>query len=65
MAKFELAICLVEKVEHGQKLCNCVNSQIFEGYTHRRGKGGEGTFVNFLIDLNPIYVLVKLEPGSC
>ena len=46
MAKFELAICLVEKVEQGQKLCNCVNSQIFEGYPQAGGveKGGLSIF---------------------
>jgi len=32
VAKFELAICLVGKVEQGQIWCNCVNSQIFYVY---------------------------------
>ena len=29
VANFELAMCLVEKVEEGQRLWNCLNSQIF------------------------------------
>ena len=29
-----------------------------------QGEGRGGRFVNFSIDLNPIYVLVKLELGS-
>jgi len=37
VAKFELAICSVEKVEQGQRLCNCVNNQIFEGYPQAMG----------------------------
>ena len=37
VTKFELARCHVEKVEQGQRLCNCVNSQIFEGYPQARG----------------------------
>ena len=46
MTKFELARRHVEKVEQGQRLCNCVNSQIFEGYP---GVGGtdEKWVVNF------------------
>ena len=32
VVKFELTRCLVEKVEQGQRLCNCVNGQIFECY---------------------------------
>ena len=63
MAKFEHARCLVEKVEQGQRLFNCVNSQFFRA-THRQGDGGGGRFVNFFIDLNPIYVSVKLELGT-
>ena len=46
LAKFELARCLVEKVEQGQRLCNCVNSQIFEGYPQARGGWRRG-FVKF------------------
>ena len=46
VTKFELARRHVEKVEQGQRLCNCVNSQIFEGYP---GVGGtdEKWVVNF------------------
>ena len=36
VAKRELARFLVEKVEQGRKLCNCANSQIFEGYPQAR-----------------------------
>ena len=52
-------------VEQGQRLCNFVNSQIFEA-THRPGKGRveEGGLSIFLIALNPIYVLVKLQLGA-
>ena len=32
VAKFELATGVVGKVGQLQRLCNCVNSQIFEGY---------------------------------
>ena len=32
VAKFELARCLVKKVGQGQRLWNCVERQIFEGY---------------------------------
>ena len=46
VTKFELARCLVEKVEQGQRLCNCVNSQIFEGYPQARGGWRRG-FVKF------------------
>ena len=63
MAKFELAKCVVEKVGQGQKLCNCVNSHILEGYPQARGDR-EGDFSIFLIYLNPIYVLVKLGLGT-
>ena len=41
MAKFELAIYLVKKVEQGQRWCNCVNSQIFEGYPGVGGTDGK------------------------
>ena len=41
MAKFELARCLVEKVEQGQRLYNCVNNQIFEGYPGVGGTNGK------------------------
>ena len=50
-----------KKVEQGQRLCNCVNSQIFEGYP---GVGGtnEKWVVNFFwIELNPAYVVAKFE----
>ena len=46
VTKFELARCHVEKVEQGQRLCNCVNSQIFEGYPQARGGWRRG-FVKF------------------
>ena len=36
VAKFELARFFVEKVGQRQRLCNCVNSQIFEGYPQAR-----------------------------
>ena len=39
VAKFELARCLVEKVRQGQRLCNCVNSQILEGYPTQGQEG--------------------------
>ena len=42
VAKFELAKCLVEKVGQGQKLCNCVNSQILEDYPRAGGTDGKG-----------------------
>ena len=42
VAKFENARCLVEKVGHGQRLWNCVNGQIFEGYPGAGGTNGEG-----------------------
>ena len=64
MAKFELARCLVEKVEQGQRLCNCVNNQISEGYPQARGGWRREVCQFFLIDLNPIYVVVKLELGT-
>ena len=41
MAIFELARCLVEKVGQRQRLCNCVNSQIFEGYPGVGGTDGK------------------------
>ena len=47
VAKFELARCLVEKVEQGQRLYNCVNGQIFEGYPGVGETDGKGV-VNFL-----------------
>ena len=45
---------------------DCVTVRIvkFLRATHRQGEDGGGRFVNFLMDLNPIYVLVKLELGS-
>ena len=46
VAKFELARCLVEKVGQRQRLCNCVNSQIFEGYP-RVGETDGKWVVNF------------------
>ena len=52
VTKFELARCLVEKVEQGQRLCNCVNSQIFEGYPQAR-VGGGGRLVNFFDTSKP------------
>ena len=42
MAKFELARLLVEKFGQGQRLCNCVSSQIFEGYPGVGGTNGRG-----------------------
>ena len=36
------ARCLVENVGHGQRLWNCVKSQIFEGYPGAGGTNGEG-----------------------
>ena len=41
VATFELARCLVEKVRHGQRLWNCVERQIFEGYPGVGGTNGE------------------------
>ena len=38
---FELARCLVEKVGQGERLCHCVNSQIFKGYPGAGGKNGD------------------------
>ena len=42
MAKFELAKCLVEKVGQGQRLCNCVNAKILDGYPWAGGMDGKG-----------------------
>ena len=52
VAKFELARFLVEKVEQGQRLCNCVNSQIFEGYPGVGGTDEKGV-VNFFYRAQP------------
>ena len=41
VAKFELARCLVEIVRQGERLCHCVNSQIFKGYPGVGGRNGE------------------------
>ena len=41
MAEFELARCLVEIVRQGDRLCHCVNSQIFKGYPGVGGRNGE------------------------
>ena len=46
VAKFELARCIVEKVGHGKRLCNCVNSQFLRA-TYKQGEGGGERFVNF------------------
>ena len=42
MAKCELTRCLVEKVGQHQRLCNCVNCQIFKGYPGVGGTDGKG-----------------------
>ena len=42
IAKFEPAMCLVEKVGQGQRLCNCVNTKILEGYPRAGGTDGKG-----------------------
>ena len=54
VTKFELSRCLVEKVEQGQRLCNCVNSQICLGLPTGKGRVEERVLSIFLIDLNPI-----------
>ena len=61
--KFALARCLVEKVEQGQRLCLCEYSN-FLGLPTGKGMVEEGGLSIFLINLNPIYVLVKLELGT-
>ena len=63
VAKFELARCFMEKVEQGQRLCNCVKSN-FWGLPTGKRRVEEGGLSIVLIDLNPIYVLVKLELGT-
>ena len=60
-AKFELARWLVEKVGQRQRLWNCVNSQIFEGYPGVGGTDGKGDVNFLLIELNPAYVDAKFE----
>ena len=47
VAKFKLATCVVEKVGQGQRLCNCVNIQIFEGYPGAGGTDGKGVVTFF------------------
>ena len=42
VTKFELARCLVGKVGQRQRLCNCVNSQIFKGYQGWEGQMEKG-----------------------
>ena len=42
MAKFELVKCLVLKVGQNKRMCNCVYSQILEGYPRTGGGGGWG-----------------------
>ena len=50
--KFELARWLVEKVGQRQRLCNCVNIQIFEGYPEVGGTDRKGV-VNFFDRAQP------------
>ena len=54
----------MEKVGQRQRLCNCVKSQIFEGYPGVRGTDGKGVVI-FFINLNPTYVVVKFELARC
>ena len=62
VAKFELARYLVEKIGQAQRLCNCVNSQILEGYQCRDRRDGLEESCEFIfIDLNLTYVVAKLE----
>ena len=65
VAKFELTRWLVEKVGQRQRLCNCVNSQIFEGYPGVGETDGKWVVNFFLIELNPAYVVTKFELASC
>ena len=41
------AECFVEKVGQGQKLCNCVNSLILEGYSRAEGRMETGLWSCF------------------
>ena len=43
-----------------QRLCNCVNSQIFEGYPGVGETGGKWV-VNFRLELKPDKVVAKFE----
>ena len=55
----------MEKVGQPQRLCNCVNSQIFEGYPGVGGTDRKGVVNFFSIELNPAYVVTKFELARC
>ena len=50
--KFELAKCLMKKVGQSQRLCNCVNSQIFRA-THGQGGPMETGWWNLVNRVQP------------
>ena len=64
VAKFDFARCLVENVGHGQRLWNCVKSQIFEGYPGAGGTSREGVENLFpYISILPMLWPNLISPG--
>ena len=65
MPNSNLPTVLLITLARVKKLCNCVNSQILEGYPGAGGMNGKGVVNLLCIELSPTNVAATFELARC